>query len=88
MHYRRRYDADRRSDFETGSECLVCPFESGQPAFMAKTAGHPDVRIRVNRDLQIISAGTHEEIYKEADRVIALIGGRAKTTLGTGAFVP
>lgn len=71
---------------ETGTGYLACPFETDQSAFMAKVADRPDVRIRVNCDLRIISAGTHEEIRKEADRVIALIGGRPNTTLGTGAL--
>ncbi len=71
---------------ETGTGYLICPFETDQSAFMAKVAGHPDVRIRVNCDLRIISSGTHEEIRKEADRVIALIGGHPNTTLGTGTL--
>ena len=71
---------------ETGTGYLVCPFETDQPAFMTKVADCPEVRIRVNCDLRIISAGSHEEIRQEADRVITLIGDRANTTLGTGAL--
>ena len=71
---------------ETGTGYLVCPFETDQAAFLAKVADRPDVRIRVNCDLRIISAGTHEEIRREADRVIKLIGDRPNTTLGTGAL--
>ena len=71
---------------ETGSGYLICPFETDQTAFMTKVADRPDVHIRVNCDLRIISAGTHEEIRKEADRVIELIDGRSNTTLGTGSL--
>ena len=71
---------------ETGTGYLVCPFETDQAAFMAKVAHRPDVRIRVNCDLRIISSGTRAEIREEADRVIELIGDRPNTTLGTGAL--
>ncbi len=71
---------------DTGTGYLVCPFETDQAAFMAKVADQPDIRIRVNCDLRIISTGTHEEIRKEADRVIKLIDNRPNTTLGTGAI--
>ena len=71
---------------ETGTGYLACPFETDQSAFMKKVADRTDVCIRVNCDLRIISAGTHEEIRKEADRVITLIDGRLNTTLGTGAL--
>ncbi len=71
---------------ETGTGYLVNPFETDQTAFMAKVADRPDVTLRVNCDLRIISSGTHDEIRTEADRVIQLIGDRPNTTLGTGAL--
>ena len=71
---------------ETGTGYLACPFETDQAAFMKKVADRPDVTIRVNCDLRIISSGTHEEIRAEADRVFRLIGDRPNSTLGTGAL--
>ena len=51
---------------ETGTGYLVCPFETDQPAFMRKVWDRPDVRVRVNADMRIISRGTwHESLPKQ-----------------------
>ncbi|MDR0336339.1 MAG: hypothetical protein LBI18_04540 [Planctomycetaceae bacterium] len=71
---------------ETGTSYLVCPFETNQPAFLDKVKDRLDVQIRINCDLRIISSGTHEEIRREADRVIALCRTRNNVCLGTGAL--
>lgn len=71
---------------ETGTGYLICPFETDQATFLAKVADRPEIQIRVNCDLRIIAYGTHEEIRREADRVIKLIGDRPNTTLGTGTL--
>ncbi len=71
---------------ETGTAYLICPFETDQAAFMAKVADRPDVQIRVNCDVRIISLGQRDQIRAEADRVIQLIGDRQNTTIGTGSL--
>ncbi|MCL2745323.1 MAG: hypothetical protein FWE67_15885 [Planctomycetaceae bacterium] len=71
---------------ETGTSYLICPFETNQEAFLAKVQDRTDVQIRINCDLRIISAGTREEIRREADRVIALCRKRPNVCLGTGAL--
>jgi uroporphyrinogen decarboxylase len=71
---------------ETGTGYLACPFETNQGRFLAKVAGREDVRIRVNMDLRIIASGTWDEVKREADRVIRLIGRRRNACVGTGAL--
>lgn len=71
---------------ETGTGYLVAPFETDQHAFMTAVSERPDVRIRINMDLRIVASGTHEEIEREADRVLALAGDRPNVCLGTGAL--
>ncbi len=71
---------------ETGSNYLICPFETNQEAFLEKVKGRLDVQIRINADLRIIAAGTKEEIRQDADRVLALCRRRPNSCLGTGAL--
>lgn len=71
---------------ETGTGYLVCPFETNQPAFLEKVREWPEVRIRVNMDLRIISSGTWEQTRAELERVITLIGDRPNACIGTGAL--
>jgi uroporphyrinogen-III decarboxylase len=71
---------------ETGTSYLACPFETNQTSFLEKVKDRPDVQIRINCDLRIISSGTREEIRREADRVLALCRTRQNVCLGTGAL--
>jgi uroporphyrinogen decarboxylase len=71
---------------ETGSGYLIAPFETDQRLFLEKVAGRPDVRIRVNIDLRVLSSGSHDQITAEADRVLALASTRPNACLGTGAL--
>ena len=74
------------SMLETGTSYLACPFETDQEAFLEKVKDRPDVQIRINCDLRIISSGTKEQIRQEADRVLALCRKRSNVCLGTGAL--
>ena len=71
---------------ETGTNYLICPFETTQEAFLKKVEHRLDVQIRINADLRIVSAGTKEQIRVEADRVLALCRKRPNSCLGTGAL--
>ncbi|MCL2117252.1 MAG: hypothetical protein FWH27_02375 [Planctomycetaceae bacterium] len=74
------------SMLETGTSYLACPFETDQDAFLEKVKDRPDVQIRINCDLRVISRGTKEQIRQEADRVLALCRKRSNVCLGTGAL--
>jgi uroporphyrinogen decarboxylase len=71
---------------ETGTNYLVCPFETTQEPFLKKVENRLDVQIRINADLRIVAAGTKEQIRTEADRVLALCRKRPNSCLGTGAL--
>ena len=71
---------------ETGTGYLACPFETDQVAFLEKVKNRPDVQIRINCDLRIISSGTKEQIRYEADRVLRLCQMHPNVCLGTGAI--
>jgi uroporphyrinogen-III decarboxylase len=71
---------------ETGTGYLIAPFETDQEAFLAKVAGRPDVRIRINLDLRIIASGTRAQIEAETRRGLRLAGNRPNVCLGTGAL--
>ena len=74
------------SMLETGTNYLICPFETTQEAFLKKVEDRLDVHIRINADLRIVAAGTKEQIRVEADRVMALCRKRPNSCLGTGAL--
>jgi len=71
---------------ETGSGYLICPCETDQPAFMEKMKAHPEIMVRVNMDPGVLTSGDWESVRAETDRVLALVKGREKACLGTGAF--
>jgi uroporphyrinogen decarboxylase len=71
---------------ETGTNYLICPFETTQELFLEKVKHRTDIQIRINADLRIVAAGTKEEIRAEADRVLALCRQRPNSCLGTGAL--
>lgn len=71
----------------TGTGYVVCPFEApDQAAWLAKTSGRPDVVVRINMDLRIITRGPDAAILREVDRVLALATARPNCVLGTGAL--
>ena len=71
---------------ETGTGYVVAPYETNQAAFMDKMRDKPEVRVRVNMDVEVISRGPWTRIQADADRVIRLAAGRANVCLGTGAL--
>ena len=71
---------------ETGTNYLICPFETTQEAFLKKVEHRLDVQIRINADLRIVAAGSREQIRAEADRVLTLCRKRPNSCLGTGAL--
>lgn len=74
------------SMLETGTGYLIAPFETDQKLFMERVSSHPEIRIRINIDLRVVASGTHEQIEAEAERVLALVGDRPNTCMGTGAL--
>jgi len=71
---------------ETGTNYLVCPFETTQETFLKKVEHRLDVQIRINADLRIVASGTREQIRTEADRVLVLCRKRPNSCPGTGAL--
>ncbi|MBN1342861.1 MAG: hypothetical protein JXQ73_09295 [Phycisphaerae bacterium] len=71
----------------TGTGYVVCPFEApDQAAWLAITATRPEVVVRINMDLRIITRGPDERILREVDRVLDLAAIRPNCVLGTGAL--
>ncbi len=71
----------------TGTSYVVCPFEApDQAAWLDITRRWPDVVVRINMDLRIVTRGPKEAILREVDRVLALADTREKCVLGTGAL--
>lgn len=69
----------------TGAGYVICPAETDQRAFLAALAGRDDVTVRVNLDPGLVSRGTPSAILAGVDAILALIGHRPNTCLGTGA---
>ncbi len=71
----------------TGTSYVVCPFEApDQAAWLAITASRPEVVVRINMDLRIVTRGPADAIRREVDRVLALAATRPNCVLGTGAL--
>ncbi|MFH1741556.1 MAG: uroporphyrinogen decarboxylase family protein [bacterium] len=70
----------------TGTDYVICPAETNQEEFIAKSASHPHVKVRINLDPTTVAFGTHEEIAKEIDRILALAETRPNCLLGTGCL--
>jgi uroporphyrinogen decarboxylase len=70
---------------ETGTDFVICPAETNRERFLARMRRYPEVKVRVNLNPRLYTAGTREEILAEVDRVIALAVGRPNVLLGTGA---
>ncbi|MGL6225237.1 MAG: uroporphyrinogen decarboxylase family protein [Thermoguttaceae bacterium] len=71
---------------ETGTNYLICPFETNQAIFLEHVKDRLDVQIRINGDLRIIASGSLQQIRQEADRVMELCRNRPNSCLGTGAL--
>jgi uroporphyrinogen decarboxylase len=69
---------------ETGTNYLICPFETDQHSFLEKVWDRTEVRIRVNSNVDAVSRGNWEQIRAEADRIIRLVAGRPNVCMGTG----
>lgn len=71
---------------ETGAGFLICPSETDQEAFMDKLSAHPNVAVRVSMDPQLLAAGNLEGVFREADRIMDLIGNRDNAAVGAGVI--
>ncbi len=70
----------------TGTGYVICPAETDQAAFVAKSAGYPHVAVRINLDPNTVAYGTREQIAGEIDRILALAATRPNCLLGTGCL--
>jgi uroporphyrinogen-III decarboxylase len=71
----------------TGTGYVVCPMEApDQAAWLAISAKRPEVVVRINMDLRIVSRGPDQAILGDVDRVLALARTRGNCVLGTGAL--
>jgi uroporphyrinogen-III decarboxylase len=68
----------------TGVGYVICPPETDQKAFLDKLRDHPQVAVRMSMAPQVIAAGNMEEIRREVDRLLALIGDRKNASIGAG----
>jgi uroporphyrinogen decarboxylase len=71
---------------QTGTGYVICPSETDQDAFMQQMKTHPDVMVRINMNPNILSEGDLSDVFKEADRCVALGTGREKSCIGTGVL--
>ncbi len=71
---------------ETGTNYVICPAETDQAAFIAKSAHAPDVKVRINLDPNTIAYGSPQSIMCEVDRIAALARTRPNCLLGTGSL--
>ena len=74
------------SILSTGTGYVICPAETDQAAFMRGVWDRTEVTVRINTRPEIIASGSWDEVRAEADRVLALAGGRPNTCIGTGAL--
>ncbi len=71
---------------KTQAGYVICPFGTDQPNFMKAMKTFPEVTVRINMDLRLLTCDDFEVITREVDRVIKLAGDREKVCLGTGAL--
>lgn len=70
----------------TGTRYVICPAETDQAAFVAKTIGCPEVAVRINLDPHTVAQGSPSELAAAIDRIIELSRRRPNCLLGTGAL--
>jgi uroporphyrinogen decarboxylase len=71
----------------TGTNYVACNSETDQAAFVERVARtHPHVKVRVNLDPGVLVCRDPQRIYREVDRVLAIIGPRTNCVIGTGAM--
>ena len=70
----------------TGTGYVICPAETDQAAFVARSASRPDVTVRINLEPHVVAHGTPDAILAEVDRIVALAATRPNCLLGTGAL--
>jgi len=70
----------------TGTGYVICPAETDQAAFVARSAGHPHVKVRINLDPHTVAHGDEQTLAREIDRILALAATRPNCLLGTGAL--
>ena len=71
---------------ETGTDYVCCPAETDQEQFLRIMKKNPNVMVRINMDPRPIISENMDEIYAEADRVVALAKTREKSCIGTGCL--
>lgn len=71
---------------ETGTDFLICPAETDRQLFIEKMDDYPDVKVRVNLDVQVYTSGSKQEITAEVDDILKLAESRPNLLLGTGAI--
>ena len=70
----------------TGTGYVICPAETDQAAFVARSASHPHVKVRINLDPHTVAHGGRAAILREVGRILALAATRPNCLLGTGAL--
>ena len=70
----------------TGTQYVICPSETDQAAFMKQMEAHLDVMVRINMNPSVFCSADSAGAFAEADRVMALAGGRSTVCLGSGVL--
>lgn len=70
----------------TGTGYVICPAETDQRAFLARSASRPHVKVRINLDPYTVAYGDRAVIRREVDRILTLAATRPNCLLGTGAL--
>ena len=72
---------------ETGTRFLICPPETDRLLFLAQTAAHPEVTVRVNLNQALCVSGSREAIAREIEAVAELAARSPNPVLlGTGSL--
>ncbi len=71
---------------ETGTDYVICPYETDQKAFMEKMRERSDVMTRINMSPKAMTQGNDKLFNEEISRVMELAKGREKVCIGTGGL--
>lgn len=74
------------SILSTGTGYVICPAETNQPKFMARSASHPHVSVRINMKSVTVVRGVPEEMQLEIEAILDMASRRPNCLLGTGAL--
>lgn len=71
----------------TGTSFVVCNVETDQKAFIERAGEtHPEVKVRVNMNPNIVACSDPDRIYREIDRILSITANHPNRLMGTGCL--